>query len=246
MKKLFVCVVIFASSLYSCQHEQSTLDELGQTGKRSNAMPAQVKNDIAFDLPPEDPEAQGNPGGDLTFYPPQSPAIFNATPFVPSGQASSSFSSTGGFTTDAVAFGPAEGDVFPFVPPTGAAKVWMGFIFNNQTGPNTKLLISGYPIAISNSHAYWYGGPLTRRLVASDLGNGLALSWVPQHVGDNNEVIPGYYDYSGSGMSYSVANAQVTITELSINAQDRLTLKATVTIGSSTYQVNKTNYIRVH
>jgi hypothetical protein len=40
MKKLFICVVIFASSLYSCQNEQSTLDELGQmarnqTGKKS-------------------------------------------------------------------------------------------------------------------------------------------------------------------------------------------------------------------
>lgn len=206
-----------------------------------------VESGVVADLPPEMPDG-GPTGGDLTFYPPQSPAIFNATPFVPSGQASSSFSSTGEITTDAVAFGPAEGDVFPFVPPTGAAKVWMGFIFNNQNGPSAKLLISGYPIAISNSRAYWYGGPLTRRLVAVGLGSGLSdinFAWVPAHV-ENNVVIPGYYDLYGSGTTYSVANAEVTITELSINAQDRLTLRATIKIGSSTYQVNKTNYIRVH
>jgi hypothetical protein len=244
MKKVILVFSFVSFAVFSCEQEQ--ISSQGPASSRgSKYMSPAVASGIVADLPPEMPDG-GTLGGDLTFYPPQSPAIFNATPFVPSGQASSSFSSTGGFTTDAVAFGPAEGDVFPFVPPTGAAKVWMGFIFDNQSGPSSKLLISGYPIAISNSHAYWFGGPLTRRLVAAGLGNGLALTWIPAHVGDNNQLISGHYDYYGSGMTTSVTDAQVTITELSINSQDRLTLKATVKIGSSTYQVNKTNYIRVH
>jgi hypothetical protein len=243
-KNLFVFFV--CTLLISC--EQDHVDLQGQSSMRTLKSAVNKKSIMERDLPPEWPEGEGGNGGSSTivYTPSQSPTISTAAPFVLSGNTGGAFSSTGGFTSDIVAFGPAGSDSFPFVPPTGATKLWMGFILSS--GPY-RYVVRGYPFAISNGNPYWYGGALTNQLVAVAPGASTGtpnFTWIPsQYAPNSNNVIPGHYDYSSTG-TVAVTTAEVVISQLSINAQGLLTLLGTVKIGGTTYQINKVNYKRAH
>lgn len=248
MKKVVLLFSIVSFALFSC--ENNAINTPGPTqATGSKYAREQEKMDVVNYFPPKDPvddpgTCSGCGGSGITYTPPQSPTLFNAAPFIPSGQASSSFSSTGEPWTDMVAFGPAEAEyAFPFTVASGTAKVWMGFAFKN--GPYL-MVVRGYPIGVNNGVPTWFPGALPTQLVGGTSSNSINFHWVVTTYGsDGNIATPGHYEVSGAG-SYAVADVDVTISQLSINAQDRLTLKATVKLGSSIYQIDKTNYIRIH
>jgi hypothetical protein len=173
MKKLFICVVIFASSLYSCQNEQSTLDELGQTGKKSNTMSEQVKTDILSDLFPEDPEGGGQGGPPNTPIPDPS-----ALPWILIGKHNGHFSKSIGSQYDVyntVTFAYNLNPITPHPDPVGLKlrlavvhempgnfAYWIrSYVMNIKNG--VPIFLQDFPVTVNaiSTNGYMSGFPGT-------------------------------------------------------------------------------------
>lgn len=211
-----------------------------------------------FDLPPEEPGGQGSwdwSDVTVTYNPPTSPTTNTAEPFIKSGKASGSFTSNGQldkFTTDVVVFKTEpSAPNFSFVPPTGAIKVWMGFILRTYGG--NYYMIKAYPVAISNGNAYYTSAPVNTPIAAGNIYRSTAggpigipenFSWTPAQYGPDGIVTtPGYW--TCSKCEIQSITGDVTVSLLKMNADGTLTLKATVKIGGTTYTIDRVGFKRL-
>ncbi|TLU98773.1 hypothetical protein [Dyadobacter luticola] len=231
MRKVFAFVITLTLFSYSCKEvENDVVDASNGLGK-SAYLGQKSAAQVSRDLPPEDPGSQGGGGGDFTFVMPQSPTVSNASPLIPVGQPSSSYTPTGTlYGPDIVAFGPAAANtVFPFPVAPTAARLWMGVIFKSAP---YQFVVRGYPLAISNGSIAWNSSPVSVQVVGG-APNGNSYNFTPCQ--------------SNCG-TYNVTQGQMEVSQLSIDAQGKLTLKAKVTPfpGGAVIQVDKVGYLRWH
>lgn len=240
MKKLFVCVVIFASSLYSCQHEQTTLDELVQTGKRSNTMSAQVKTDIAFDLPPEDPEGQGNPGGDLSVILPSTPTIDDGAPIVLAGKAGAAFTQSGTSSGQCILFATAPQAPRPLIVVTTARGLAMtvSFIYSG-----TRYIVRFYhSVTTYNGSIHLWAEPQPVQVLLGTLG--AVPGYTYPEVSPVTGKVTKWGQWNLTTQAPGEVSGQLFISQLSFNSQGQITLKAVLTMPGKTINIDYVNWNR--
>ncbi|QRR02136.1 hypothetical protein [Dyadobacter sandarakinus] len=246
MKKAFLLAIAPFCFLLSCQSEDIVLKE-GAASSRSGlvsegdaSLPAQAVGSDPNFIEPIDPEGGGGAGGDINFILPTSPTIDNGNPLIIGGKAGAAFTQSGSPDGEMILFATAEPSIpRPLTIMSNARGLKMGvsFIYNGLR----HIVRFYHSVATYNGGIYFWTEAQPVQVLIGTLQN--LPKWQPSVWSNSGQLVkPSQWALYNGPVGES--NGQLAISELSVNAQGKVTLKAVLTMPGKTIPINYVNWNR--